>query len=56
MGRWRGENFKEYTREEFFFAEGMLNAMKQDFKFFNIAGGAYSELVDVNRNTVVSDY
>ena len=40
MGRWRGETFKEYIRYELHcFAEGMLNAMKQDFKTFNIAGG-----------------
>ena len=36
--------------------EGMSTAMKQDFKIFNIAGGAYSELVDITRTTVVSDY
>ena len=36
-----------------FFAEGMLTA---DFQFVNITGGAYSELVDVTRTTVVSDY
>ena len=48
---------KEYIREELYcFAEGMLTAMKQDFKFVNIAGGAYIELVDVTRTTVVSDY
>ena len=34
----------------------MLTAMKQDFKFVNVNGGAYSELVDVTRTTVVSDY
>ena len=34
----------------------MLTAMKQDFKFVNISGGAYIELVDVTRTTVVSDY
>ena len=34
----------------------MSNVMKQDFKIFNIAGGAYSELVDVTRTTVVNDY
>ena len=57
MGRWRGETFKEYIREELHcFAEGMLTTMKQDFNFFSIAGGAYSELVDVTRTTVVSDY
>ena len=57
MGRWRGETFKEYIREELHcFAEGMLTAMKQDFKCFKIAGGALSKLVDVTRTTVVSYY
>ena len=57
MGRWRGETFKEYIREELHcFVEGMLTAMKQYFKFVNISGGAYSELVDVTITTVVSDY
>ena len=57
MGRGRGETCKVYIREEVhFFAEGMSTAMKQDFKFVNISGGAYSELVDVTRTTVISDY
>ena len=57
MGRWRGETFKEYIREELHcFTEGMSTAMKQYFKFVNIAGGAYSDLVDVTRTTVVRDY
>ena len=57
MGRWRGETFKEYIREELHcFAEGMSTALKQYFKIFNIAGGTYSELVDVTIITVVSDY
>ena len=34
----------------------MSTAMKQDFKFFNIAGGAYSKLVGVTRTKFVSDY
>ena len=34
----------------------MSNATRQDFKFINIASGAHIELVDVTRNTVVSDY
>ena len=43
MGKWRGETFKEYIREELiFFAEVMLTAMKQEFKCFFITGGAYS--------------
>ena len=41
MGRWRGENFKQYIREELHcFAEGISTAMKQDFKFVNFSGGA----------------
>ena len=53
----RGRNFKEYIREELYcFAEGMSTATKQDFKFVNIAGGAYRELVDVTRTKVVRDY
>ena len=39
-----------------FFTEGMSTATNKYFKFVNIAGGAYSELVDVIRTTVVSDY
>ena len=34
----------------------MSTAMMKDFKFVNITGGEYSELVDVTRTTVVSDY
>ena len=57
MGRWRGETFKEYIREELiYFAEGMSLAMNKYFKIFNIDGGAYSELVGVTRTTMVSDY
>ena len=57
MGRWRGETFKEYIREELnCFAEGMSTAMKQYFKLVNVAGGAFSKLVDVTRITVVIDY
>ena len=57
MGRCRGGTFKDHIREELHcFAEGMSPDMKQDFKFVNIAGGAYSELMDVTLTTVVSDY
>ena len=57
MGRWRGGNFKEYIIEELYiFAEGMLTAMRQDFKFVNITGREYRELVDVTRTKVVSGY
>ena len=52
----RGD-FKEYIRKELHcVAEGMSTAMKQDFKFVNIYGGVDSELVDVTRTKVVSDY
>ena len=54
MERWE---FKEYIIEELHCsAEGMSTAMKQYFKFVNIAGRVYIELVDVTRTTVVSDY
>ena len=57
MVRRRGENFKEYIREELHcFAEGISTAMKKHFKIFNIAGGAYIKLVDVTITTVVIDY
>ena len=57
MEIWRGETFKDYIREELYcFAEGMSTEMKQDFKFVNIAGEAYIELVNVTRTIVVSDY
>ena len=57
MGGWRGGTFKDYIREDLHcFAEGMLTAMWQYFKSVGIAGGAYSELVDVTIATVISDY
>ena len=56
-GDLEGGGVKEYIIEELYsFAEGMSNAMKQEFKIFKIAGGAYSELVYFNRTTVVSNY
>ena len=57
MRRPRGETFKEYIQEELHcFAEGISTATKQDFKFVNITGRAYIELVDVTRTTGFSDY
>ena len=57
MGHWRGENFKEFIREELHcFSDIILTAMKQDFKFVNISGGAYSELVDVTSTVVATNY
>ena len=55
--RCRGETFMEYIWEELLCFAGVVStAMKQDLKFINITGGEYSELVDVTRTTVVSDY
>ena len=56
MGRWRGETFKSYIRDGLHFLVVMSTAMKQDFKFVNISGGSYIKLVDVTKDTVVSDY
>ena len=57
VGRWRRKFFKEYIRKKLnCFAEGMATAMEQDFKFVNITGRAYIELLGVTRTTVVSDY
>jgi len=57
MGHWKGETFKEYIREELHsFSEGMSKAMAHNFNFVHVAGGAYNELVDITRSTVVRDY
>ena len=57
MGRWRGQTFKEYIREELsVISEGMSKDTKRKFNFVNIAGGAHSELVDVTRTAVFADY
>ena len=54
MGRWRGDTFKEYVREELAgFSEGMSTAMKQNFGFVNIAA---STLRDVTSELVGSAY
>ena len=48
MGRWRGDTFKEYIREELAcFSAGMSKAMKKTFKFVNITGSAQGAIVDV---------
>jgi hypothetical protein len=40
LGRWRGETFKEYIREQLSnFSEGMSNIMKKRFGFVNVEGG-----------------
>ena len=48
MGRWRGETFKEYVREELAgFSVGMSRAMKKNFGFVNIAAGALRDVTSV---------
>jgi hypothetical protein len=45
MGRWRGNMFKEYMREELHcFSDGMAKAMKQCFKFVNVTGHALTDI------------
>ena len=57
MGRWKEDTFKEYIREELHsFAEGMSKSMAHHFNFVHVAGGAYNELVDVTRPTMIRDY
>jgi hypothetical protein len=47
MGRWWGATFKEYIREELAgFSEGMSRSMKRRFDFVNIAGNAFSVIMD----------
>ena len=54
MGRWRGETFKEYIREEIAnFTVGMSRDMKTRFNFVNVAGGAYHDVTD---SVIVTDY
>jgi hypothetical protein len=54
MGRWRGETFMEYIRESLSdFSEGMSNAMKKNFGFVSLEGGAYH---DVTTTVMAADY
>ena len=54
MGRWRGETFKEYIRDELHsYSEGMSRSMKHKFSFVNIAAGSF---VDITDTVVVADY
>ena len=51
MGRWRGETFKEYVREQLsIFSEGMSKKMKKCLGFVNIEGGMCRDI----SQTVVS--
>jgi hypothetical protein len=45
MGRWKCATFKEYIWEELAcYSAGMSSKMKQNFKFVNIFGNAYSDV------------
>ena len=46
MGRWKGATFKEYIREELAcYSAGMSTNMKQKFKFLNVSGNAYNDVM-----------
>lgn len=60
LGRWRGETFKEYIREQLSnFSEGMSASMQKRFGFVNVEGGAYHDVtttvVGMEYNVCVSE-
>jgi hypothetical protein len=56
MGQWRGATFKEYIREELAcHARGMSRDMKQRFNFVNIAGNAFTEILDNTLHVIQFD-
>ena len=47
MGRWRGETFKEYIREQLStFSSGMSRSMKKMFGFVNVEGGTSYDITE----------
>jgi hypothetical protein len=47
LGRWRGQTFKEYIKEQLCcFSRGMSRSMKKMFNFVNVEGGAYYDVTD----------
>ena len=60
MGRWRGETFMEYIRENLSqFSEGMSAKMKKTFQFVNIQGEEDSEdgeVIDMSADLVNTPY
>jgi hypothetical protein len=53
-GRWRGETFKEYVREQLsVFSEGMSRKMSKKFEFVNIEGGVCH---DISRTVIGMAY
>jgi hypothetical protein len=52
MGRWRGETFKEYVRENLSnYAEGMSKAMMKKHYFVNINSGTYTDVSSICETT-----
>jgi hypothetical protein len=48
MGRWRGDTFKEYVRNELAcFSSGISRDMKQ---FVNVSGNAFSDITNTYVN------
>ncbi len=55
MGRWRGATFKEYVRNELAcFSTGMSQDMQKKFGFVNVAGNAFSNIMDICINAEYS--
>jgi hypothetical protein len=47
LGRWRGETFKEYVREQLSnFSEGMSSSMQKTFSFVNVEGGVFHDVTE----------
>jgi hypothetical protein len=47
LGRWRGETFKEYVREQLSnFSEGMSSSMQKTFGFVNVEEGVFHDVTD----------
>ena len=54
LGRWRGETFKEYVKEQLSnFSAGMSKSMKKMFGFVNVEGGVYQ---DATRSVMARPY
>jgi hypothetical protein len=54
MGRWSGMMFKEYIREQLAcYSKGMTTNMKCNFKFVNVHGNAYHNIMST---CILEDY
>ena len=51
MGRWKGETFKTYIREQLStFTKGMSTCMRRNFNFVNVEGGALRDITHMVLN------